>query len=122
MTLLLKEALMGSNASLLTTFLQVSNSSLHGKGVFAKQDIKPGTLVGFFKGKILKATVNDIHVIWYEDEKSGEEIGLLVRNRLKYLNHSKKANAEIGDDFGIRATKKIRTGTEVTINYGPGWT
>ena len=107
---------MASNASLLRTFLNVKDSPLHGKGVFAAQDIKKGTLMGAFTGRVLQNTQYEAHVLVLEDGSS-----LLVRNRLKYLNHDTNPNAEIDENLEVRAVSHIPAGQEVTIDYGPDW-
>ena len=107
---------MPSNISILRTFLRVQESSLHGKGVFANRDIKEGTLMGVFRGRVLQNPQDYTHILTIEDDQN-----LLVRNRLKYLNHNKKPNAEIDGELGVYALRNISAGEEVTIDYGPDW-
>jgi uncharacterized protein len=107
---------MPSNISLLRTFLRVQESSLHGKGVFANRDIKEGTLMGVFRGRVLQNPQDYTHILTIEDDQN-----LLVRNRLKYLNHNKEPNAEIDGELGVYALRNISAGEEVTIDYGPDW-
>ena len=63
---------------------------------------------------------NDIHVLWYEDEESGDWQGMEVTNILKYANHSKMPNVEVlGRE--MYAIKKINSGEEITFDYGEEW-
>ena len=107
---------MPSNSNLLRTFLQVQESPLHGRGVFANQDIEKGTLMGTFTGRVLQNPQDYTHILIVEGDKN-----LLVRNRLKYLNHDKNPNAEIDGELGVYAARNISAGEEVTIDYGPDW-
>ena len=60
---------MPSNSSLLRTFLDVGKSPIHGTGLFAKKDIKNGTLLGEFTGRVvqnprgLEGRVEDAYVV-----------------------------------------------------------
>lgn len=88
-------------------------SSIHGFGVFARQNIAKGELIGEYLGP--ETEDNDIHVLWVED---GDE--LYARdgeNGLRYLNHSRQPNAEF-DGFELYALRRIKIGEEITFNYG----
>lgn len=97
---------------------EVKESIIHGNGLFATETIKKGTLIGHFKGRRVKK--DGTHVLWIQDDDENW-YGLRVINDLKYMNHSSKPNAEIGDNLEVIAIKKINEGTEITIHYGDDW-
>ncbi|MEE9384795.1 MAG: SET domain-containing protein [Nannocystaceae bacterium] len=92
------------------TTLYVYESVRHGKGVFAKREIQSGEFLGEYKGPAAKR--NGSHVLWADDEH-----GRSGRNLLRYLNHSRRPNAEF-DGFLLYAKRRIRCDEEVTFNYG----
>lgn len=94
--------------------IYVDESEIHGKGVFAKKDIKSGTYLGEYLGK--KTKKNGMHVLWVEEEE-GEWVGRDGNNALRYLNHSTKPCAEF-DGYELYAIKKIKKDQEVTFDYG----
>ena len=91
----------------------VAESTIHGKGLFARTRIKKGTYMGEYLGPVVKR--NGSHVLWVCDDR-GREIGRSGRNKLRYLNHSKRPNAEF-DGFELFALKAIGPDQEITINY-----
>ena len=97
--------------------LEVRESSIHGKGVFAKQRIYPNSFVGVFEGERTKR--NGTYVLWIEDDK-GKQIGIKGRNELRYLNHSRTPNAYFAGDQ-LFALDEIEPGTEITLDYGEEW-
>jgi len=94
--------------------LEVRNSPIHGKGVFACGEISTGDFLGAYTGP--KASRNGTYVLWVTDEK-GEEYGVSGRNKLRYLNHSSEPNAEF-DGQELWALDDIQPGEEVTFHYG----
>jgi len=98
----------------LEKFFYVEKSGIHGKGLFAKITIKPGTYLGTYHGPEVED--NGMHVLWAELE---EDVwtGRDGKNMLRYLNHSKSPCAEF-DGFELYAISPIRPDQEITINYG----
>ncbi len=92
----------------------VEDSEIHGKGLFARKDIKKGTYLGEYMGP--ETTDNGMHVLWTEDENGGW-IGRDGKNALRYLNHNTKPCAEF-DDYELYAVKTIKQYQEITIDYG----
>jgi len=92
----------------------VEDSAIHGKGLFARVDIKAGTYLGEYKGP--ETSDNGMHVLWTEDENGGW-IGRDGKNALRYLNHNTRPSAEF-DDYELFAVKKIKADQEITIDYG----
>ncbi len=93
----------------------VMNSGIHGKGLFAKEDIENDTYLGEYKGP--EAKKNGSHVLWVFDDSV---VGRSGRNKLRYLNHSRKCCAEF-DGFELYSVRQIMAGEEITINYGEDW-
>src|SRR5262245_39866765 len=97
-----------------------------GLGLFATAPIKKGAFIVEYKGRKLtneradklEARGNrylyEINSRWTIDGASRKNLG-------RYANHSCSPNAEtntIGNKVIIRAIKNIRTGAEITYNYG----
>lgn len=101
----------------LEQFFYVNESDIHGKGLFAKIQIKPGTYLGTYYGpEVLDDEDNGMHVLWAELEED-TWTGRDGKNMLRYLNHSTSPCAEF-DGFELYAISEIRPDQEVTINYG----
>lgn len=98
----------------LETIFYVDDSTVHGKGLYARVKIKKGTYLGTYDGP--EADDNGMHVLWVEDD-NGEWHGRDGKNLLRYLNHSNTPHAEF-DGFDLYALKTINAGSEVTIHYG----
>ena len=71
--------------------IEVRESGIHGRGLFATRAIREGALVGVFEGK--KTSKDDMHVLWTESE-DGKWVGLRVTNLLMYVNHAADPNTE----------------------------
>ena len=90
----------------------VAESPIHGKGLFAREPIEPGEYIGTYLGPAAKR--NGSHVLWVD---AGDEwIGRRGFNRLRYLNHDARPNAEF-DGFDLYAVRWIRPDDEITIDY-----
>lgn len=93
----------------------VAFSTIHGKGLFAKIRIKKEIYLGTYTGP--EAKRNGSHVLWvYEDD--GKVIGRRGLNKMRYVNHSDKPNAEF-DGFDLYSTRRIKPDEEITIDYEP---
>lgn len=99
----------------LTQLVEVKNSPLHGKGLFAKTPIKAHTVIGTLQGKPCKK--DGPHVLWMNDAKDKFK----VENALKYINHGKQPNVAYYDDFTVMALTDIQTGDELLHDYGSDW-
>jgi len=95
-------------------YFYVEDSKIHGKGLFARTNIKAGTYLGDYEGP--ETTDNGMHVLWTEDE-AGEWIGRDGKNALRYLNHNVKPCAEF-DGYELYAVETIEEHQEITIDYG----
>ena len=90
----------------------VAESGIHGKGLFAKRNIKKGEYIGTFEGPPAKRDGSHVFWVYCGDEYEGRR----GKNALRYLNHSDKPNAEF-EEFDLYALKKIRMHSEITIDY-----
>ncbi len=97
--------------------IAVGVSPIHGRGVFARPRIRSGSLIGDFEGR--RTSRNGTYVLWVLGE-DGSEVGIRGRNELRFLNHSRRPNAEFRG-ASLYALRNIQPGREVTIDYGEGW-
>ena len=88
----------------------VSDSNIHGKGLFARINIPKSTVIGTIQGKSCKR--NGPHVIWLSETEAFK-----VSCDLKYINHDDKPNACYYDDLSVVALRNIKVGEEITHNY-----
>ena len=101
----------------LSDLVVVRESPIHGKGVFAKESIGEGTVIGVYEG--LEVERDGIYVLWVERD-DGSFYGIEGRNELRYLNHSSSPNADF-DDEELSAVRAIAPGDEITLHYGDAW-
>lgn len=97
----------------LSDLVEVKESAIHGKGLFAKVNIKKDTLIGHLEGKAVKR--DGPHVLWTSNGK------FKVENDLKFINHNKKPNVAYYDDLTVVSLKAIKAGTELVHDYGEDW-
>jgi uncharacterized protein len=88
----------------------ISESKIHGRGLFAKQAIKKGAVLGYLKGR--PTTVDGPYVLWLNDCE-----GFEVSCHLKFINHSEHPNACYYDDLSVVAIRAIKIGGEITHDY-----
>ena len=88
----------------------ISESKIHGRGLFARKSIHKGCIIGKVQGK--PCTRDGTHVLWLTETE-----GLRVNCNLKFINHSDTPNACYYDDLTVVALRKIDRGEEITHNY-----
>lgn len=88
----------------------VAASPIHGKGLFAGDDIESGTVIGWLEGKPSRR--DGPYVLWLSETE-----GIEVQCRLKYINHADDPNACYYDDLSVVALRDIRRGEEITHDY-----
>jgi hypothetical protein len=98
--------------------VQVAESPIHGKGVFAKRDIHPGHLIGAYMGEVTY-DLDDPKALQLEDER-GATFAIRGTGPLQYLNHAAEPNAEL-DLVHLYALDVILKGDEITIMYSENW-
>lgn len=92
---------------------EVRDSSIHGKGLFARKQIIKGETIGTIK--FIPVDEDGPYVLWVGDQ------GIRVDCDLKYINHSNSPNACYCDDLEVVAIKTINKGDEITHDYGDDW-
>ncbi len=115
---------------------EIRSSSIHQRGLFAKEPIKSGSKVIQYLGKkISKEEASRRALKWeHKAKKSGEGLvyifelddkwdidGRISNNPARYINHSCDGNCEAINDDGeiwIIAERSIKKGEELTYDYG----
>lgn len=117
-----------------TCFHKVKNSNLHGKGVFATKNIAKGTTIFEYLGDRItpeqadeKANLMDYddpsHTFFFSISNGMVIDGGVNGNDARFINHSCEPNCEAqenetGDHVYIVALKNIKSGDELTFDYG----
>jgi len=94
----------------------VKDSVIHGKGLFARQAIKAGDVIGEIEGK--PVSDNGPYVLWLDEEMRK---AIEVENLFKYINHHSIPNACYYDDLTVVALRDIGIDEEITHHYGEAW-
>ncbi len=97
--------------------VEVKDSAIHGRGLFASQRFEPGELIGTYEGT--RASENGTYVLWIEDH-DGSYYGVQGENELRFLNHSANPNADFDDEL-LYAVCDIKVGDEICFHYGEDW-
>lgn len=115
---------------------KVKNSKIHGRGLYATQDIDAGTdIIQYVGEKITKKESTKRALEWEEQARqTGEGLvyifeldekydidGRLGDNPARYMNHSCDGNCEAinyDGEIWIVARKDIRKGEELVYDYG----
>ena len=93
----------------------VSESPIHGHGLFARTPIAEGTFIGCYTGE--RTEENGMHVLWVEGDGEDEWLGFDGNNELRFMNHSAMPNGEM-DGQDLYAARDIEKDEELTIDYG----
>lgn len=109
---------------------QVAQSSVHGRGLFAGEDIIAGDEIGEFhllilsgpESEALKATRLHHYVFWVDDQPGGQMRTAIAFGAISMCNHNPDENARfdvLADEQIIRLTacKDIPEGEEILIDY-----
>lgn len=88
----------------------IGESPIHGKGLFARNSIPAGTVIGKIQGEL--TTINGDYVLWISDV-----MGIEVQCHFRYINHSGSPNAVYYDSLEVCALRDIQAGEEITHNY-----
>lgn len=97
----------------------VSNSGIHGKGLFARHSFEPGEFVGHYSSRPTKLAADDHpHVMELYDEAGLASCVIGIGN-FRFVNHSSSPNLEFEDEtLEFRAVRHISPGDELTWYYG----
>jgi SET domain-containing protein len=88
----------------------IDDSNIHGRGLFARESIQKGCIIGRIQGSA--CTRDGTYVLWLNENE-----GFKVRCNLKFINHSEAPNACYYDDMTVVALRKIDQDEEITHNY-----
>ena len=88
----------------------VKQSPIHGKGLFAKEKIKAGELIGIVEGE--PTDTDGPYVLWVDGTK-----GFEVRCQLRFINHSDNPNAVYYNTLEVCALRDILVDDEITHDY-----
>ncbi len=94
--------------------LKVLESAVHGKGLFASNPIKKGVIIGYCRARRARSPGN--HTLWVDEQTMWD-----IVCRLRYINHSKRANVCYFDDLSVVAMRDIQAGEELLHDYGEDW-
>jgi hypothetical protein len=104
---------------------EIKTTAEKGKGVFAKEDLPPGIVIGDYLGKVIKTAVEDtsekngLYLLYYHDYASvyPEDI---TKPGVHLLNHSCTPNSWMYTYKGhtlFFTLRRIFAGEELTISY-----
>ena len=115
---------------------EVRNSEIHGRGVYATEDMEPETQIIEYLGEYINKEISEERA-WAQAakaEESGEAAvyiftldkkwdidGNVAWNDARLINHSCEPNCEAWieeDQIFIYAVKPIKVGDELTFDYG----
>jgi uncharacterized protein len=111
--------------------VQTRRSGIHGKGVFALQDIPEGETIFEYVGEIISWQVaqerhphdpsNPNHTFYFHLDEHRVIDGLVGGNSSRWINHSCDGNCVADEEEGrvfIRARRDIAPGEELCYDYG----
>ena len=106
--------------------LRVGKSRIHGKGVFAAQDITKGTRILPYLGEKIahqeatqRIAQGNPYIFFFDAHYDID--GQTLKNRARYLNHSCDPNCTsdiIEEQIWILALRDIQAGEELSYDYG----
>lgn len=95
--------------------IEVRESRIHGRGIFACEPLARGLLIGRYLGPRVRRNGRYVLWVWQDDDTL---VGVSGQNDLRYVNHSRRPNAVFyGEE--LFALRRIRAGEEITVDYGP---
>lgn len=102
---------------------KVLPSRIHGRGLFAGEDIPKGAVVWRFDPRVDKVVASAAagrrrfwrfdHYAYFDPSRKA---WVYCTDRAKWINHSARPNLSDHKDF-LRAARRIRKGEEMTENY-----
>lgn len=104
----------------------IKSSPIHGRGGFARVDLRRGTRIIEYRGpRLSKAEAqaelaqHNVYIFALDDDSDVD--GSVAWNLARFLNHSCEPNCEVRIVRGriwLYATRAITAGEELTYNYG----
>ncbi|MEK9178010.1 MAG: SET domain-containing protein-lysine N-methyltransferase [Patescibacteria group bacterium] len=103
----------------MATKIIVGKSGIHGKGIFANQNIKRKETIFIIRGKMIRWIVKDQKTSLYGPAWIGMNKNLWIdpSEPANLLNHSCDPNSGIKGKLKVVALKNIKKGEEITIDY-----
>jgi hypothetical protein len=111
--------------------IQTRKSGVHGKGVFAAEDIAEGATVIEYTGEVISwkealrrhphDPAQPNHTFYFHIDDKNVIDGKVTGNAAKWINHACEPNCEadeIGGRIFIRALRDIAKGEELNYDYG----
>ena len=111
--------------------IQVRRSAVHGKGVYAVQDIASGDTVIEYVGEIISweeaqarhphDPANPNHTFYFHIDEDRVIDALYGGNSSRWINHACNPNCEADEQDGrifIKALRDIAAGVELNYDYG----
>lgn len=111
--------------------IQTRRSGVHGKGVFAVQDIAEGETLIEYVGEIISwpeaqarhphDPANPNHTFYFHVDENHVIDALYGGNSSRWINHACDPNCEAEEQDGrifIKALRNIRAGEELNFDYG----
>ena len=111
--------------------IQTRNSPVHGKGVFAVQDIAEGETLIEYVGEIISwpeaqarhphDPANPNHTFYFHVDEDHVIDALVGGNSSRWINHACDPNCEADEQGGrifIKALRNITAGEELNYDYG----
>jgi uncharacterized protein len=111
--------------------LQVRRSGVHGKGVYALQDLAEGETLIEYLGEVItwKEALrrhphdpkNPNHTFYFHIDDKHVIDGKQGGNSARWINHSCEPNCEADDEGGrifVKALRNIKAGEEIFYDYG----
>jgi SET domain-containing protein len=100
---------------------EVKESGIHGLGLFASKSLRKGSIVGYYEGpEVVSEEQDGDHVLWIFDEDEKREYGINGQNETRFVNHSRKPNANFNGEKLV-VLRAIKQGEEITHDYGEAW-
>ena len=111
--------------------IQTRRSGVHGRGVFALQDIAAGEVLVEYTGEIISwqealrrhphDPAQPNHTFYFHIDDEHVIDGAVTGNAARWINHACDTNCEADEDGGrvfIRALRDIAPGEELFYDYG----
>ena len=111
------------------TLYKIKNSNIDNKGLVAAKNIKKGTRIIYYKGKLISKKEseenpkfdNSKRIYLFEINKKFDLDGDFNFNKARLINHSCNPNCEVvgkGLKLWIESIKDIKKGEELSYDYG----